>query len=186
MTASTFERVRRQLSTPGEPSPATDDEDDADRRTGRSASGATIRDVITYGSLGGLVATLSMTVFRLPTSKSLPPTAKFWAKFVGSGDPEDYPITALVLHLLYGVASGVVYALLTPGEGDPEAAAEAKSALLGTAFGTALSVFGSRVVLVQVLGVDPDRDELLVFHISHVVYGLTLGTWVGSRFGRSQ
>ncbi|PSQ49671.1 hypothetical protein BRD19_03380 [Halobacteriales archaeon SW_7_65_23] len=145
-----------------------------------------MRDVITYGSLGGLVATLSMTVFRLPTSKSLPPTAKFWAKFVGSGDPEDYPITALVLHLLYGVAGGVVYALLTPGEGDPEAAAEAKSALLGTAFGTALSVFGSRVMLVQVLGVDPDRDELLVFHISHVVYGLTLGTWVGSRFGRSQ
>jgi len=129
------------------------------------------------------VATLSMTLFRMPTSKSLPPTARFWATYVGSGEPEDYPVIALVLHLLYGVVSGVLFAFLTPGSGDSEATAESKGALLGTVYGAALSVFGTRVVIERILKTDPDTDERLVFHISHVVYGLTLGTWVGSRFG---
>lgn len=143
----------------------------------------TLTDAIKYGTLGGLVATLSMTVFRMPTSKSLPPTAVFWAKYVGSGDPEDYPIIALVLHLLYGVASGIMFALLTPGRGDSEEVAESKGALLGTVYGIVLSIFGSRIVLERILGLNLETDERLVFHISHVVYGLTLGTWVGSRFG---
>jgi hypothetical protein len=26
-----------------------------------------------------------------------------------------------------------------------------------------------------------DADERLVFHVGHLVYGLTLGTWLGSR-----
>lgn len=143
----------------------------------------TLTNAVKYGSLGGLVATLSMTVFRMPTSKSLPPTAVFWAKYVGSGDPEDYPVIALVLHLLYGVTSGIMFALLTPGRGDSEEVAESKGAVLGTVYGIVLSIFGSRIVLERVLGLTLETDERLVFHISHVVYGLTLGTWVGSRFG---
>lgn len=142
-----------------------------------------LTDMVYYGSLGGLVATLSMTVFRMPTSKSLPPTAEFWAKYVGSGDPEDYPVIALVLHLFYGVASGIMFALLSPGRGDSEEVAESKGALLGIVYGIALSIFGSRVVLGRILNQSLETDEVLVFHISHVVYGLTLGTWVGSRFG---
>lgn len=142
-----------------------------------------IGEAIKYGSLGGIVATVSMTVFRMPTSKSLPPTARFWATYVGSGEPEDYTVTALLLHLLYGVMSGVVFALVTPGSEDAEEVAESKGAILGTIYGIALSVFGMRAILGGLLGTDPDSDERLVFHISHVVYGLTLGTWVGSRFG---
>jgi hypothetical protein len=124
-----------------------------------------------------------MTIFRMPTSKSLPPTAQFWATYVGSGEPEEYPGIALILHLLYGVVGGIVFALLTPGTRDAEEVAESKGAILGTIYGIALSIFGTQVVLERILGIDPDRDERLVFHISHVVYGLTLGTWVGSRFG---
>ncbi len=141
-----------------------------------------ITEAVTYGSLGGFVATLSMTVFRMPTSKSLPPTAEFWAKFVGSGEPEEYPAIALVLHFLYGIGSGVMFALISPGRSEPDEIAESKGALLGTVYGTVLSIFGARVVLSRILDLNLDTDELLVFHISHVVYGLTLGTWVGSRF----
>ncbi len=119
----------------------------------------------------------------MPTNKSLPPTADFWSKYVGSGDPEDYPVIALVLHLLYGVMSGIIFAILTPGQGDSEEVAGTKGAVLGTVYGSLLSIFGSQVVLDRILGTDTEKDERLVFHISHVVYGLTLGTWVGSRFG---
>lgn len=151
--------------------------------SGDNEARSTLVDAIVYGSLGGLVATLSMTAFRMPTNKSLPPTAIFWAKYVGSGEPEDYPVIAIILHLLYGIVSGILFAILTPGDGDSEEVAESKGALLGTAYGTILSVFGTQVILSRVLGQDPDTDERLVFHISHIVYGLTLGTWVGSRFG---
>lgn len=187
MISVPFERVSRQFrdretadssARTREQTPAGGEETEAVR--------ARLLDAIAYGTIGGLIATLSMTTFRMPTSKSLPPTAEFWAKFVGSGEPGDYPATALLLHLLYGIGGGIVFALLRPGKGDPEAAAEAKAALLGTVYGAALSVFGSRVVLEGVLGVTPDRDERLVFHISHIIYGLTLGTWVGSRFGVEQ
>lgn len=145
----------------------------------------TLGAAIKYGAFGGLVATVSMTVFRMPTSKSLPPTARFWAKFVGGGEPEEYPVVALLLHLVYGIVGGIFFALLAPGSGDSEAVAESKGAILGTVYGVALSIFGMRVILERVLGTDPDTDERLIFHISHVVYGLTLGTWVGSRFGNA-
>lgn len=145
----------------------------------------TLGAAVKYGSIGGLIATVTMTVFRMPTSKSLPPTARFWATFVGKGEPEEYPVVALLLHLVYGTVGGVFFALLTPGSGDSEAAAESKGALLGTVYGVALSIFGMRVLLERLLDADPDTDERLVFHISHVVYGLTLGTWVGSRFGNA-
>lgn len=145
----------------------------------------TLAAAIKYGALGGLVATVSMTVFRMPTSKSLPPTARFWATFVGGGEPEEYPVVALLLHLVYGIVGGVFFALLTPGSEDSEAVAESKGALLGTVYGVGLSIFGMRVILERVLGTDLDTDERLIFHISHIVYGLTLGTWVGSRFGNA-
>jgi hypothetical protein len=136
-----------------------------------------------YGVRGGVVATIVMTLFRLPTSRSLPPTANFWSKFLGDGDPEDYPVVGLALHLLYGVGGGVAFGLIAPGRSDDDAMAETKNALVGTLFGSLLSLFGISVVLGKLLDMSLEADERIVFHISHVIYGLTLGTWVGSRFG---
>jgi len=162
------------------------EEEPAGQTEGNITESNTLAKAVKYGSLGGLVATLSMTVFRMPTSKSLPPTARFCAKYVGSGDPEEYKLTALLLHLLYGIGGGIVFALLTPGQNEAEQVAESKGAILGTIYGVALSIFGMSAILEGLLDTDPDTDERLVFHISHVVYGLTLGTWVGSRFGTEQ
>jgi hypothetical protein len=141
------------------------------------------------GVKGGIVATVAMSAFREPISKSPPPTAWFWRKFVaGEGDPEDYPIAGLVLHVIYGVGGGVAFggllaSRLAAVEGESkaaEAARERRATLWGLVYGLALSQFGLSVVLKRLLGMDLAPDERFVFHVSHVVYGLTLGTWFGS------
>lgn len=178
MTAKTTRL--RQVRTP-----ASDAQSPSEGHSGETA-GKSLGERLVLGFVGGLVATLSMTVFRMPTSKSLPPTAAFWSKFVGSDEPEDYPLIGLLLHFLYGAISGAIFAAVAPGSDDSEALAESKAASTGTLYGVGLSVFGSQIVLERILGLDLETDERLVFHISHVVYGLTLGTWVGSRLAAEQ
>lgn len=139
-------------------------------------------DTFVWGVLGGIVATAVMTAYRLPISRSLPPTATFWAKFVGSGEPEDYPLLGLHLHLLYGAGGGAAFAVLeerlpTPDGWSPEGA----TTLWGLCYGIVLSLFGERVIVETLLGQDLADHERVVFHVGHVVYGLTLGSWVGSR-----
>lgn len=142
-----------------------------------------------HGAIGGLVATVVMTAYRLPIARSLPPTAAFWEQYVGSGDAEDYPIIGLILHLGYGVMGGAVFGALYGTVGNwraPDHVQESTGILFATVYGLALSLFGSRVILGRLLGMDLDADESLVFHLSHVIYALTLGTWVGSRVGVEQ
>ena len=139
---------------------------------------------VAAGTQGGLVATLVMTAYRLPVSRSLPPTALFWAEYVAGGESSDHPVAGLLLHLLYGVAGGALFGALLPSrESRDTAEREGFALVLATGYGLALSAFGERVVLERLLGLDPTADERLVFHVSHLVYGLTLGTWFGSRTG---
>lgn len=134
------------------------------------------------GSVGGAMATLVMTLFREPTARSLPPTAHFLSRWLG-GSPEDYPVSALVLHFLYGVGGGSAFGFgwrwLAPRDESPETV----GLVAGTLYGLAMSVFGERVVLPYLAGETLDGDESVVFHAGHLVYGLTLGVWVGSRSG---
>lgn len=136
---------------------------------------------------GGLVATIVMTAFRLPLMRSLPPTANFWAKFVGGGHPEDYAGIGLLLHLLYGSVGGTMFGMayarlgLFPGE-----MSERRGVVWGGLYGLALSVFGEHVVLRRVLDMDVESDTETVFHTSHLIYGLALGAWTGSRLPQQQ
>ena len=140
-----------------------------------------IRERAWLGVRGGLVATVVMTAFRLPISRSLPPTARFWTTYVSSGS-EDVVGPAVALHLLYGAAAGVPYATLVTGRSDESTwESEVVGVLAGAAYGLFLSAFGVRVVLGRVLGMELSPDERLVFHVGHAVYGLTLGEGVGSR-----
>ena len=132
---------------------------------------------VLLGAKSGVVATVVMTVFRMPLADSLPPTADFWARYVGGGDPEDYPIVGLLLHLAYGAA------LVRSPRVGTTVERERNGVLLGVAYALLLSVFGERVLLRHLLGMDLKPDERFVFHVGHVVYGLTLGAWVGSRSG---
>ncbi|MFC7143078.1 hypothetical protein ACFQMA_25090 [Halosimplex aquaticum] len=145
------------------------------------------------GLEGGLLATLVMTVYRLPITRSLPPTADFWAQFVGDGAPEDYPVPALVLHFAYGGTAGAVFAASLRGResvdpdepgydrrrGPPTYAGEVPITVAGLLYGLVLSAVGEQIVLGRLLDVDP--DDRVAFHVGHVLYGITLGAWVGTR-----
>lgn len=148
----------------------------------RSGTGAERLRRIGLGILGGLIATVAMTVFRMPISDSLPPTANFWAKYVGGGEPEDHPVAGLILHLVYGAGGGALFGLLAPIPSiGAEHSQEVRGVVAGLVYGGVLSVFGERAILVGLLGMDPQPDERLIFHLGHVIYGLTLGAWVGSK-----
>lgn len=140
----------------------------------------------TNGAVGGFLATVTMTVYRMPVARSLPPTEEFWTCYGLGDERERSPLVALLLHLAYGVGAGtvfgVVFATVDPGD-ESEAAREVRSIALSTLYGVALSLFGQYVILGRLLSMDLDADEALVFHGGHLVYALTLGTWVGSRVG---
>lgn len=147
------------------------------------AGGQSLLRGVLNGAIGGLLATVTMTIYRLPIARSLPPTEEFWEQY-GPGDAEGGPLIALLLHLGYGtgggIAFGAAFARLVP-DFDSDGKRETTSIGLGLLYGGLLSLFGSRVLLSRVLGMDLDPDEVLVFHVSHAIYALTLGTWVGSR-----
>jgi hypothetical protein len=134
------------------------------------------------GVVGGLVATAVMTAFRIPISRSLPPTAEFWATYVSGEDAEDHPIPGIMLHLAYGAAAGGFFAPLVPQTGI-DLVDERRGAVAGCGYGLLLSVFGLRLVLGRLLGQHLSADERFVFHVGHLVYGVTLGTWLGSKGG---
>jgi hypothetical protein len=143
----------------------------------RSTVRATVRGIV-----GGLVATVLMTLYRFPLFRALPPTAEFWAMYVGGGEPEEYFSEGLVLHFLYGGVAGGLFGaafsrLLFRSERDRRLAAIG----LSLGYGLVLSVFGTRVVFKRLLDETLEPDEGIVFHVGHAIYGLTLGTWLSSR-----
>ncbi|WP_254766124.1 DUF6789 family protein [Salinilacihabitans rarus] len=167
-----YDRLRR-LREAGET--GTREPTEPDRRTHAAAAGL-------RGLQAGLVATLVMTAFRLPIMRSLPPSANFWARYVSGGDPADHPIPGIALHLLYGTVNGAVFgALFALQDAERSIEPEQRGLVWGSVFGLALSAFGSQVMLKEVLDTRLDADELALFHAGHLVYGLALGAWVGSR-----
>lgn len=141
------------------------------------------------GVVGGLLGTATMTGYRAPLFAGLPPTAEFWSQFVAGGDPSEYPVQALLMHFLYGAGAGGVFgAVAAAVDVDLLEGRTVTSMLLATGYSVLLSVFGSRIVLRRLLGIELSSDEALVFHVGHVIYGLSLGTCVatGTLIGRSR
>ncbi|USZ70499.1 DUF6789 family protein [Natronosalvus halobius] len=141
-----------------------------------------VADAVARGVQAGFVATLIMTAFRLPILRSLPPSANFWAQYVTGDDPSDHPVAGLVLHFVYGIQAGAIFgALFSLYDADRAIEPEQRGLVWGAVYGMALSAFGSQVMLKEVLDIRLESDELALFHAGHLVYGLSLGAWVGSR-----
>ena len=138
------------------------------------------------GCKGGLAATAVMTAYRAPVFRALPPTAKLWARYVGNQDAEAYLPQGILLHFLYGTVAGglfsPLFSRLAAGESMKR---EYVGVVYGLIYGLLLSVFGTRLIFEHVIDNDLEPDQALVFHVGHVIYGLTLGTWLASheRFG---
>ncbi|MFP9193412.1 DUF6789 family protein [Natronosalvus vescus] len=139
-------------------------------------------DAVARGMQAGFVATLIMTAFRLPIMRSLPPSANFWSQYVTGDDPDDHVIVGLALHLGYGIQAGALFgALFALHDAERSIEPEQRGLVWGSVYGMALSAFGSQIMLKRLLGIELDADELALFHAGHLVYGLSLGAWVGSR-----
>lgn len=143
------------------------------------------------GLTGGFVGTVSMSSFREPAARAYPPTAEFWAKYVSDDEPEDHPLPAFVLHLLYGTVAGGAFGALVGTADDrsgPDADADEGAGdeirrwtILGALYGLVLSELGLHLLLRGVNDQELTADERFLFHIGHLVYGVTLGTWCGYR-----
>lgn len=131
------------------------------------------------GLAGGLVATIGMTIVMMVMGDGgPPPTAAFVAKFAG-GKPEDYAMPGMVLHVIYGIIAGVVFAVGVPSVGlglDSIAVAIG----LGLVYGLVLMIVGMAFWMRIVIGMVPDRDTMVLFGTVHVVYGIVLGAFLGA------
>ncbi|WP_253737156.1 DUF6789 family protein [Halohasta salina] len=153
-----------------------------DDRLPESSRGIHAAVAAVRGLQAGFVATLIMTAFRLPIMRSLPPSTNFWARYIGCGDTGDYPVIGLLLHLLYETCGGAVFGgLFALLSAERTIEPEQRGIVWGSVFGMVLSVFGTQVVLEGLLDSRLDADELTLFHAGHLVYGIALGAWVGSR-----
>jgi hypothetical protein len=139
------------------------------------------------GAEGGFVATVVMTIFRMPVFRALPPTSEFWGQYVGGGPAEEYTVQGFVLHLLYGTVGGTFLGILFPHiDRRSPARTQATALLSGVVYGFVLSTFGVRVVFRHLLDRELDEEDVLVFHVAHAVYGLTIGMWLGKRQSRGE
>lgn len=132
------------------------------------------------GLVGGFVATIVMTIFMMTLGDdSPPPTALFWSKYVGDGDPDQYMMQGMVLHFIYGIIAGGVFAIVASVLGFVSVATVGAAVLWGLAYGVVLFMFAAAFWMMMVLGMSPDMKMAGMFLVFHLVYGLVLGAWVG-------
>lgn len=131
------------------------------------------------GLAGGLVATIVMTILMMIMGDGgPPPTAGLIAKFA-DGEPEDYAMPGMVLHLIYGIIAGVVFAVGVPLLG-LNFGSLAVAVGLGLVYGLILMIGGMVFWMRTVIGMEPDRDMMMMFGTVHVVYGVVLGAFLGA------
>jgi hypothetical protein len=169
--------------------PSPDEEAPPDPSPSDPPSSGGPSERLVRGVQGGALGTLVMTVFRLPVTRSLPPSADFWAQFVGGGRASDHRVAGLLLHLVYGAAAGTVFAAALPSResvetsggrrGPPTPVEHSATGPLAVGYAVLLAVFGERVLLAGLLDIAP--DDRYAFHAAHLVYGLTLGAWLATR-----
>jgi hypothetical protein len=134
---------------------------------------------VTAGLAGGVVATLVMSIAMMVMGDGgPPPTAALVAKFAG-GDPEDYAMPGMALHFIYGIVAGAVFAVGIPLIG-LSLDSLAVAAGLGLVYGIVLMIGGMVFWMRAVIGIEPDRDMMMMFGTVHVIYGVVLGVFLGA------
>ena len=131
------------------------------------------------GLAGGVVATIVMTIaMKVIGDGGPPPTAALVAKLAG-GDPNDYAMPGMILHLIYGTLAGVVFAVGVPVIG-LNLGSIAVATGLGLVYGIVLMIGGMIFWMRMVMGMEPDKSMMMVFGIVHVIYGVVLGAFLGA------
>lgn len=134
---------------------------------------------LTAGLAGGVVATIVMTIAMMVLGDGgPPPTARLVARFAG-GQPEDYAMPGMALHLVYGVVAGAVFAVGVPLLGVSLTSIPVAVGL-GLVYGIVLMIGGMLFWMRTVIGMEPDRSMMLMFGTVHVIYGVVLGGFLGA------
>lgn len=132
------------------------------------------------GVAGGVLATIVMTMLMMALGDdSLPPTAAFWAKYIGDGAPNDYMPQGMALHVLYGLGAGGVLAVVLSLVGF-ETVTLVTAVGLGLAYGVVLFVFAAVFWMKIVLSMNPEPPQVAQFLFFHLVYGAVLGGVIGA------
>lgn len=125
------------------------------------------------------MATIVMTaVMMVMGDGGPPPTAALVAKFAG-GDPADYAMPGMILHLLYGIIAGAVFAVGVPLLGLSLGSTGAAIGL-GLVYGIVLMIGGMMFWMRVVIGMEPDKGMMMMFGTVHVIYGVVLGAFLGA------
>lgn len=135
---------------------------------------------VVNGLIGGIVATFGMTAFMMALGDdSPPPTALFWSKYIGDGQPDEYMMHGMALHFLYGLSAGVGLAvLLIAGGFDTVSLVEAVG--IGLGYGVVLFVVAAGFWMNVILDLDADPKMAGMFLFFHLVYGGVLGAVIGA------
>ena len=134
---------------------------------------------VTAGLTGGLVATIVMTaVMMVMGDGGPPPTAALVAKFAG-GDPADYAMPGMILHLVYGIVAGAVFAVGVPLLG-LSLGSIGVAIGLGLVYGIVLMIGGMLFWMRVVIGMEPAKGMMMMFGTVHVIYGVVLGAFLGA------
>ena len=134
---------------------------------------------LTAGLAGGVVATIVMTIAMMVLGDGgPPPTARLVAKFAG-GQPEEYAMPGMALHLVYGVVAGAVFAVGVPLLGVSLTSIPVAVGL-GLVYGVVLMIGGMLFWMRTVIGMEPDRSMMLMFGTVHVIYGVVLGGFLSA------
>ena len=133
------------------------------------------------GLVGGLLATIVMTVAMVALGDGgPPPTARSVAKIAGD-DPAEYEKPGMALHFLYGIIAGAVFAVGVPLLG-LSLDSLVVAAGLGLVYGLVLMVVSMLFWMRLVIGIEPEPSMMKLFGVVHAVYSLVLGTCLGTGF----
>lgn len=134
---------------------------------------------IISGLLGGLIATIAMTIVMMAAGDdSPPPTATLWSKYIGDKEPQNYMMQGMALHLLYGVVAGGVLAAALMLTDTGVTSSLPLSIAIGAVYGFLLFVIGALFWMNIILRLEPERCQITQFFLLHEIYGITLGAWL--------
>jgi hypothetical protein len=148
-------------------------------RTPREYINMSTTTAILNGLVGGVLATVVMTVFMMALGDdSPPPTALFWSKYIDDGPPDEYMMQGMALHFLYGIGGGGAFgAVLAVASVD--IADLVVTTGPGLAYGFVLFAVAAVFWMNMILDLDPEPRDVGLFLFFHLVYGGVLGAVVG-------
>jgi hypothetical protein len=85
----------------------------------------------------------------------------------------------MALHFVYGIGAGAAFAVGVPLIG-LELGSIAVAIGLGLVYGIVLMIGGMVFWMRMIIGMEPDRNMMVMFGTVHVIYGVVLGAFLGA------